>query len=186
MGLVALRHVGSFQNRNQTYNPELASRLLTTGPPEKSLWECFFFFLAVFLTSSPGDFDACQSLRTMSLRNYVGMDQGDWWGGREEVVVPARGEEAENICKGRWHCTTVPFASSAWRQAETLAPEFTLGQIGDYTTIFRHGLSLQIMLLQNSSCTVFRTDKISKGCASRHCFNSLHFRPDPWQVQLTS
>ena len=33
---------------------------------------------------------------------------------------------------------------------------------------------------------VFRTDKISKGCASRHCFNSLHFRPDPRQVQLTS
>ena len=61
----------------------------------------FFFFLAVFLTSSPDDFDACQSLRTMSLRNYVGMDQGDWWGGREQVVVPARGEEAENICKGR-------------------------------------------------------------------------------------
>ena len=36
----------------------------------------------------------------MSLQNHVGMDQGDWWGGREEVMVPARGKEAENICKG--------------------------------------------------------------------------------------
>ena len=83
-------------------SPALASRLSTTGPPGKSLWEWVFFLtLGVFLTSSPGDSDACQSLRTMSLRNYAGMDQGDWWGGREEVMVPARGEEAENICKGR-------------------------------------------------------------------------------------
>ena len=39
MGLVALWHVGSFQNRDQTMSPALAGGFFTTEPPEKfPLW----------------------------------------------------------------------------------------------------------------------------------------------------